>query len=146
MYVHIYVHTYVLALIMVLVAFTRHRYNLSKINEVKELADAHRAMERTRRAFMKVTKCVSWEEATRKYPDHVTEDRLKEFSKVSLDNTIPPSFIAFCQSAIEGTNPRIETSIQLLTGTYRYVNNLVKLSQQSWSSIQVQILILILSA
>ena len=46
-----------------------------KITEIKDQAESYRAMERTRRAFMKVTKCVSWEEATKKYPDHKELDR-----------------------------------------------------------------------
>ena len=94
-----------------------------KMNEIKKITDLYRAMERVRRAFMKVTKCISWEEATRKYPEHTTDDRLKEFVKVALDKIIPPSFIAFCQTAIDGNSPRTETSVNAIQVHGSYISH-----------------------
>ena len=56
-----------------------------------------------------------------KNPHHTHEERLKEFYGVSLDGaTIPTSFIAYYQTAIDGKMfDSGNTSITLLSGTYR---------------------------
>jgi hypothetical protein len=90
--------------------------------EVKSAIDECRGLEKARRAFMKITKSVSWEEAKLKYPRHTNDMALKEFSKItSLDKNIPPAFVAFCQSAVDGQKKPDATEIQLMAVNYWYV-------------------------
>jgi hypothetical protein len=93
--------------------------------EVKSAIDECRGLEKARRAFMKITKSVSWEEAKLKYPRHTNDMALKEFSKItSLDKNIPPAFVAFCQSAVDGQKKPDATEIQLMAVNYCNVTGL----------------------
>ena len=90
--------------------------------EVKSVIDEYRGLEKARRAFMKITKSVSWEEAKLKYPRYTNDMALKEFSKItSLDKDIPPVFVAFCQSVVDGQKKPDATEIQLMAVNYWYV-------------------------
>ena len=63
--------------------------------KAKAIHVQYRALQNIRNAFMKVTHVSSWQEARERYPNHTTEERLRQF--LGLKN-VPDTFRAFCKS------------------------------------------------
>ena len=54
--------------------------------------------------FMKVTNCATWEDATQKFPDFTTAEKLEPFKRLNFSsNTLPEQFMTFCRSAMSST-------------------------------------------
>ena len=50
---------------------------------------------------MKLTNAINWEAAKKAYPLFASEERLKQFSGLSMKNGVPAVFQSYCQGAMD---------------------------------------------
>lgn len=86
------------------------------LKELKEEAVKFRTLEAIRKAFVRCTSALSWDEATKKYQAFTTEERLMQFMKLDFRHSVPDSFKAYCQSALTSEMPTFGT-VKMVEGS-----------------------------
>ena len=73
--------------------------NELSIQELKQAASDIKIMTTLKKSFLKLVNIDSWEQAQEEIPQFACLEQLMKFSKISLSQGIPQSFIEFCSRA-----------------------------------------------
>ena len=66
---------------------------------MKEAASKFRSLQNIRRAFCRTVN-VKWDEATERFPNFASDERLLQFASFSFAKDTPQPFLAYCQAAL----------------------------------------------
>ena len=72
---------------------------LNSLNEMKEAASKFHSLQNVRRAFCRTVN-VKWDEATERFPNFTSVERLLQFASFSFAKDTPQPFLAYCQAAL----------------------------------------------
>ncbi len=57
----------------------------------------------------------TWGEATRRFPEHTSSERLESFSRLVKGKKIPSAFTAYCEGALQAEQNKNEKSLDVFT-------------------------------
>ena len=71
--------------------------------EMKKDAVEFRSLGIVKSAFLRLTNCPTWSEATQKFPAFTSDERLLQYATLDFKQTVPDIFRTFCQMALDST-------------------------------------------
>ena len=78
--------------------------------ELAALCRKHKQVEEVKKQFQNYLNLSSWEEATKRYKDYTTEEKLKPYLGLPFEQgSMPPSFASFCEQAKKMCNARLKS-------------------------------------